>query len=77
MLSPNPVGTVGGGLFLLAISVFVSSMFDPFFGPVATGCIAAGGLAAALLVRRRPHPPHIDPRLVDTSDVSPKPIEPR
>jgi hypothetical protein len=55
IFSRNPVGSVGLGLFLLGIAVFVYSVFDPTFGYVAGPCIAGGAVVAVLLGRRRPH----------------------
>jgi len=77
IFSRNPTGKVSLGLFLLAISAFLYSIFDPLFGPLAIVCIAAGGVVAAILWRRRPQTLHIDSRTVDTSESPPNPIQPR
>lgn len=72
----DAVGTVSLGLFLLGIGVFVYSVFDPAFGPIAIGSIVGGAIVAALLLRRRTNTPHIDPRQVDAREPPP-PITPR
>ena len=77
IFSRNPMGSVGVGLFLLGIAVFVYSAFDPTFRYVAVPCIAGGTLVAVLLRRRHPTVPHINPRQADTPDESSRPIEPR
>jgi membrane-bound ClpP family serine protease len=77
IFSRNPIGSVGLGLFLLGISVFVYSIFDPLFGPLAIACIATGAVVAAFLLRRRPKTPHVDPRQPDASHDTSRPIEPR
>jgi len=76
VVNKNAVGTVGLGLFLLGIGAFAYSALDPAFGPIAIGCMAGGGLVAAILARRRSVTPHIDPRQVEV-DPPPPPIEPR
>ena len=60
--SRDPSGSVGLGLFLIALSPFALSIFLPHFGL----SLAAGTLTALFLICRRRSPiPHIDPRLVD------------
>ena len=73
----NTVGTVGLGLFLVAMGAFAYSVLDPVFGPIAFGCISGGAAVATLLFRRRQVIPHIDPRQADDSDRPPPPVEPR
>jgi hypothetical protein len=49
------IGTVGGGLFLLALVPFAWSLTDPLFGPVLLFTIAGGLLLACtrVVLRRR------------------------
>jgi hypothetical protein len=77
MFSRNPTGRIGLGLFLLALSAFVYSIFDPLFGPLAMGCIVAGVGVGVLLSRRRTTTLHIDPGTIETARETPRPIEPR
>jgi hypothetical protein len=77
IVNKNAVGTVGLGLFLVAIGVFVYSALDPAFGPIATGCISGGAVVAGLLLRRHPATLHVDPRQANGPDGPPPPIEPR
>jgi len=65
--SRNPMGTVGIGLFLVALSAFVYGLFDPLFGPIAMVCLAAGTGLGVILGWRRPRALHVDPRLLDAS----------
>ena len=68
LYSRNPTGTVGLGLFVLALSPFALSIFLPHFDmflPHFGGSVAAGALLAVVLARRRPQVPHIDPRSLD------------
>jgi membrane-bound ClpP family serine protease len=77
IFSRNPIGSVGVGLFLLGIAVFVYSAFDPTFRYVAVPCIAGGAVVAMLLGRRHPTVPHINPREAETLDEDSRPIEPK
>jgi membrane-bound ClpP family serine protease len=77
MFSRNPTGTIGLGLFVVAISAFLLSTLDPLFGPVAVGCIVAGAVGAVILGRRRSSVPHISPQDANTSDEMSRPIKPR
>ena len=77
VFSRSPTGTIGVGLFILGVGAFVFSVVDPFFGPLAVACIAAGAVGAVFLARRRRVVPHIDPRDPSNSDQAPPPIEPR
>jgi hypothetical protein len=62
LFSREPTGSVGLGLFLIALIPFALSIFLTHFGL----SLAAGTLTAVFLIwRRRPEIPHIDPRLVD------------
>jgi hypothetical protein len=77
MFSRNPTGSIGLGVFLLGISVFLWSTVDPLFGPLATGCIGVGAVVAGLLALRHPKVPHIDPRQMESGAEPTRPIEPR
>jgi len=71
------VGRFGGGLFLVGIGVFLNSVVDSRFGPIALASIAGGiGVAVLLAVRQRDRQQsglHQDPGAGDP----PPPIEPR
>ncbi len=73
----HPVGSVGLALFLLGISAFAYSILDPVFGPVAIGCLAAGGVVAILLAWHRRQTTRMDASDADTSDKTTQPIEPQ
>ena len=62
MFSRNPTGSIGLGLFLVVISVFLWSTLDPLFGPLAIGCVVGGAVVAMVLTRRRHPRPHLDTR---------------
>jgi hypothetical protein len=76
MFSRSPTGKIGLGLFVVAISAFLTSVRDPELGPFAVALIVAGVAVAILLRRRCPQVPHIDPRQADDS-ADRRPIEPR
>lgn len=65
LFSGKPTGTVGLGLFIIALSAFALSIpATPHFG---LG-VAGGVLAARFLARRRLPMPHIDPRQLDVPE---------
>jgi hypothetical protein len=75
MFNRSPTGKIGLGLFVVAISAFLTSALDPDLGPFAVALIVAGVAAAILLSRRHSQTPHIDPRQADESGER-RPIEP-
>jgi hypothetical protein len=60
----NPTGSIGLGLFLIALSPF--AFFMPL--PHAIVSLVGGSLTAVFLARRRHPVPHIDPRFLDDPD---------
>ena len=66
--SRDPTGSVGLGLFLVALSSFALSTLAPLFGPSALVSVGGGALLAVVRSRRRPRMLHIDPRHLDQPD---------